>query len=98
MKADVTKRIENIPVSSAFESYCFDVLSKYEAGRKSSLIHHLECKFSHMAVSSLADHNYSGANQSVNVDTIDMLKKSIKNILENKINYLNHPNQQISKH
>ena len=106
MKADVAKVIENIHVSCSFESYCFNVLSKYEAGRKLSLTSHLENNFSHMAVGSLADHNYPDANQSVNTDTVDIpssktgnVKKSIKNVLESKIkNYLNHPNQQISYH
>ena len=31
---------------------------------------HLEYKFSHMAASSLVDHNYSGANQSANTDIL----------------------------
>ena len=106
MKADVAKVIGNIHVSCSFESYCFNVLSKYEAGRKLSLTSHLENNFSHMALGSLADHNYLDANQPVNTDTVDIpssktgnVKKSIKNVLESKIkNYLNHPNQQISCH
>lgn len=76
----------------------FDVLWKYKAGRKSSLTSYLEYKFSHMAESSLADHNYLGANQSVNTDTIYIptskiynIKNSIKNILESKIKELSQP-------
>ena len=54
-----------------------------------------------MVAGSLGDHNYPGANPSVNTDTIDIpsskmdfVKKSIKNILESKNlkNYLNHSN------
>ena len=37
MEADLAKTIEHIPVSSSFESHCFNVLSKYEAGE----YHHL---------------------------------------------------------
>ena len=32
MEADIAKTIDHIPVSSSFESHCFNVLSKYEAG------------------------------------------------------------------
>ena len=56
-----------------------------------------------MAANILADHNYAGANQSVNTDTIDIpsskidnVKKSIKNILESKMNKLSEPSQAIS--
>ena len=60
-----------------------------------------------MVVGSLGEHNYPGANPSVNTGTmdipspkIDFVKKSIKNILESKIlkSYLNHSNQQLLKH
>ena len=34
MKADVPKNIDNIPPSSSFERHCFNVHSKYKAGRK----------------------------------------------------------------
>ena len=53
-----------------------------------------------MAASSLADHNYHGANQSVNTSTIDIqsskidnVKKSVKNILESKIKKLSEQSQ-----
>ena len=63
----------------------------------------LEYKLSFMAGSSFANHNYLGPNQSANTDTIGIptskiynIKKSIKNILENKkTKCLNHPNQQM---
>ena len=76
------------------------MLSKYEAGRKSSRMSHLEYKFSRMAASSLVYHNYSGHNQSVNTDTIDIpsskignVKKSIKNIPESKTKNLSERSQ-----
>ena len=77
MKTDIAKEIENVHSSSSFENLCFNVLSKYKAERKSSLMSHLEYKFSHIAASSLADHNYPGANQSVNKDTLDIPSSKI---------------------
>ena len=80
MKAGVAKKNENIPVNTSFKSYRFNVLSKYEAGKKSPLMSHLEYKFSHMSASSLADHNYADANQSVNTDIIDIPSSKIDNV------------------
>ena len=80
MKADIAKEIENVHSSSSFENLCFNVLSKYEAERKSSLMSHLEYKFSHMTASSLADHNYPGANQSVDTDTLNIPSSKIDNV------------------
>ena len=42
MKADVAKTIEHISVSSLFESHCFNVFSKYEAGEN----HHIHPTYS----------------------------------------------------
>ena len=53
-----------------------------------------------MAASILAYHNYSGSNQPLNTDTIDIpsskinnVKKSLKNILESKIKKLTRSHQ-----
>ena len=87
MKTDIAKEIENVHSSSSFENLCFNVLSKYKAERKSSLMSHLEYKFSHIAASSLADHNYPGANQSVNKDTLDIPSSKIDYVKKFKKKY-----------
>ena len=58
VKADVAKEIENIPTINSFESHCFNVFSRCETRKGSSLMSHLEHTFSHMAASSLVDQNY----------------------------------------
>lgn len=80
MKVDVAKQIDNITSSNSFESHCFNMLSNYGASRRSSLVFHLEYRFSHMAAISLADQIYLITIQSINTDTTNILSSRIDNV------------------
>ena len=98
MKAEVSKKLANIPLNKTFENHCFNVLGKYDAGKKSSLMSHLEYKFSQLTATSLADHDYCKDNQSFDSDKITTspskiydIKHSIKYNIQEKIAMISQP-------
>ena len=103
MKAEVSKKLATFPLSESFENHCFNVLGKYDAGIKSSLMSHLEYKFSKLTANSLADHDYCKENESFNSDIITIppskiygIKNSIKSNLQEKINIISQSTNRSS--
>ena len=80
MKTEIKEQIKKIKIP--FETHCYQVLSKSTCGRNTSLMGHLQYRYTLRAANCLADHNYCKQNCTYNLDIITPESSKLQSIEE----------------
>ena len=100
MKAEMKEKLTNMDLS--FENHCYNVLLKSNSGKTTSLMGHLNYKYTLMAAECLADHDYC-RNDTYNLavikpdsSKIEKIKNNIERAINNKIKTLPRNNNNFT--